>query len=246
MLVSYRGCSPKKKQQKKTKKKTKKTKPIYQFWCSDCFFLVFFWFFLGWYSNPKVKYRKNQKIPKNPKKKLKKQKKPKGPKKPVSNFECWPRLLPKKTKNPKKKQKKNPKKTKKNQCQFENFEKPKNQCQFTDFLVWGLVFLGEHPLLYIDLQMEILLNLMKNNPWLCLNSQKISELLPLKTSTTICSEARTTVWMPRILRTQCFHLANILGSFIKGLWIWELRAELVVLWVSKSSPQAKNFYYLCS
>ena len=43
------GCSPQKKP-KKTKKNQKKTKPIYQFWCSDWFFLGFFGFFLGFFG----------------------------------------------------------------------------------------------------------------------------------------------------------------------------------------------------
>ena len=67
------GCSPQKNQKKNKKNQKKKTKPIYQFWCSDrfflgffVFFLVFFCFFLGWFSNPKFKYqKKNQKKPKN-------------------------------------------------------------------------------------------------------------------------------------------------------------------------------------
>ena len=142
------------KKTKKNQKKPKKIKPIYQFWCSDWFFLVFFgffwffflfflvffgifWFFLGWHSNPKIKCQKNQKIPKNPKKSQKKPKKPKN-QFPISNV--GQSLSQKKTKknqkNPKKTKKKPvpnfefwpkpmPKKTKKNQCQFGNFKIPK-------------------------------------------------------------------------------------------------------------------------
>ena len=126
------------KKTKKNQKKPKKTKPIYQFWCSDWFFLVFFgffWFFFGFFwffwfflvffgifwddiLTLNLNTKKNQKKPKNPKKN---QKKPTEPKKPVSNFECWPRPMPKKTK----KNQKKPKKTKKNQCQFGNLKKPK-------------------------------------------------------------------------------------------------------------------------
>ena len=38
------------KKTKKNQKKPKKTKPIYQFWCSDWFFLVFFWVFLVFFG----------------------------------------------------------------------------------------------------------------------------------------------------------------------------------------------------
>ena len=159
------------KKPKKTRK-PKKTKPIYQFWRSDWFFLfffVFFWFFLvffwfffvfflGWYSNPKFKYQKNQKIPKKTKKKQKKPKKtkkPTGPKKPVSNFECWPRPMPKKTKKNQKKTKKPKKKPKNTSFQFRILAKTnakKNQKKTmpiyrfwcSDWYFFGF-FLGEHP-----------------------------------------------------------------------------------------------------
>ena len=156
-IAAWGGAHPKKNQKKP--KKTKKTKPIYQFWCSDWFFLVFFglfWFFLvfldflvffGIFWDDILTLNLNtKKKPKNPKKTKKNQKKPMEPKKPVSNFECWPRPMPKKTKKSQKKPKKTkknqfpisnsgqnqcqknqkkPKKTKKNQCQFGNLKKPK-------------------------------------------------------------------------------------------------------------------------
>ena len=153
------GAHPNKNQ--KNQKKTKKTKPIYQFWCSDWFFLGFFGFFLVFSGifwddiltlnlNTK-KTKKSQKIPKKPKKN---QRSPKNqfPISDVGQGLCQKK--PKKAKKPKKpkktvynfefwpkpmpkKTKKKPKKTKKNQCQFGNLKKPKktkkNQCQFTDF-----------------------------------------------------------------------------------------------------------------
>ena len=77
---------------------------------------------------------------------------------PVSNFEFWPKPMPKK---PKKNQKKN----QKNQWQFGNFKKPKkpkknqkNQCQFTDFGVatgfflvffFGFYWVSTPPLVYL-------------------------------------------------------------------------------------------------
>ena len=139
-LLVKGGCSPQKKPKKtkKNQKKPKKTKPIYQFWCSDWFFfgfflgffgffLVFFWFFLVFFGifwddilTLNLNTKKNQKIPKKTKKN---QKKPTEPKKPDSNFECWPRPMPKKTKKSQKK----PKKTKKNQFPISN--SGQNQCQ---------------------------------------------------------------------------------------------------------------------
>ena len=125
------------KKTKKKQKKPKKTKPIYQFWCSDWFFLVFlgffgfflvffgfFLFFFGIFWDDiltlNLNTKKNQKIPKKTKKN---QKKPTEPKKPDSNFECWPRPMPKKTKKSQKK----PKKNKKNQFPISN--SGLNQCQ---------------------------------------------------------------------------------------------------------------------
>ena len=141
---------------KKTKKNQKKTKPIYQFWCSDWFFLVFFgffWFFLVffgffwyflvffgffWDDIPTIKSnaKKNQKIPKKTKKKPKKTKN----QFPISNV--GQSLSQKKPKKPKK----NQKKQKKTSFQFrilaktnakKNQKKPKktkkNQCQFGNF-----------------------------------------------------------------------------------------------------------------
>ena len=112
-------------------------------------FFGFFGFFWDDIITLNLNTKKNQKIPKKTKKN---QKKPTEPKKPVSNFECWPRPMPKKTKKsqkkpkktkknqfpisnsgqnqcqkkPKKNQKK-PKKTKKNQCQFGNLKKTKKK-----------------------------------------------------------------------------------------------------------------------
>ena len=169
------GCSPQKKP-KKTKKNQKKPSQFTNFgvatgffWFFFCFFwvfLVFFWFFLVFFGifwddilTLNLNTKKNQKIPKKTKKN---QKKPTEPKKPVSNFECWPRPMPKKTKKSQKKPKKTkknqfpisnsgqnqcqkkPKKTKKNQkkpmpiWKFKKTKKnqkktKKNQCQFTDF-----------------------------------------------------------------------------------------------------------------
>ena len=135
------GVLTPKKNQKKNQKNKQKTKPIYQLVFLG-FFLVFFVFlgFFGifWDDIPTLNLntKKTQKIPKKNQKKN--QKKPTEPKKPVSNFECWPRPMPKKQKKPKKTKKKkktsfqfrilaktNAKKPKKNQCQFGNLKKPK-------------------------------------------------------------------------------------------------------------------------
>ena len=118
----------------KNTKKPKKNKPIYQFWCSDWFLCFFFFFlvflvfflvffglfldFLRWHSNPKIKCPKNQFLILNVGQSLsqKNQKKPKKKtKKPVSNFELWPKPMPKNQKK------------KKNQFQFGNFKKPKKK-----------------------------------------------------------------------------------------------------------------------
>ena len=117
------------KKTKKNQKKPKKTKPIYQFWCSDwfflvfflgffgfflVFFLVFFWFFLAFFGffwddilTLNLNTKKNQKIPKKTKKNQKTQRSPKN-QFPISNVGQG--LCQKKPKKTKKNQKK-PKKT---------------------------------------------------------------------------------------------------------------------------------------
>ena len=145
------------------KKKPKKTSQFTNFGVATgffCFFLGFFgflsffgffgifWFFLVFWDGIltlKSNAKKNQKIPK---------KKTKKTQNPVSNFECWPKLKPKKTKKTKKnrfpisnsgqnqcqkKPKKNQKKktiknqeNQKNQCQFGNFKKPKKDPKKTN------------------------------------------------------------------------------------------------------------------
>ena len=125
--LSWGGAHPKKNQ-----KKPKKTKPIYQLWCSDWFFLVFFGFFLVFFGffwfilvffgifwddilTLNLNTKKNQKIPKKTKKK------PKKNQIPISNVGQG--LCQKNQKKPKK-----PKKTKKNQkkpvSNFEFWPKP--------------------------------------------------------------------------------------------------------------------------
>ena len=149
------------------KKNQKKPSQFTNFGVATGFFLVFFgffWFFFGfflvffgffWDDIPTIKSNAKKK-PKNPKKKPKKTKKTQ---KPVSNFECWPKLKPKKPKKPKKtkknqfpisnsgqnqcqKNQKKPKKTNANLEILKNQKKPMPICQFwcSDWF-----FLGEHP-----------------------------------------------------------------------------------------------------
>ena len=103
---------------KKNQKNQKKPIQFTNFGVATGFFWVFL-VFLGWYSNPKFKYQKNQKIPKKPKKTKKKT--TKRALKTSFNFECWPRPMPK---NPKKKNQKKPKKN-----QFPISNSGQNQCQ---------------------------------------------------------------------------------------------------------------------
>ena len=132
------------------------------------FFFGFFWFFLVffcffWDDIPTLKSnaKKKQKIPKKTKKpknqfpisnvgqslSQKNQKIPKKQKKTVSNFEFWPKPMPKKQKKQKKTKKtnanleilKNQKKTKKTK------KKPMPICRFWCSDWFFLVFLGEHP-----------------------------------------------------------------------------------------------------
>ena len=138
------------KKTKKNQKKPKKTKPIYQFWCSDWFFLGFFgffWFFLvffGFFWDDILTLNLNsKKSQKKPKKTKKNQRSPKN-QFPISNVgqglcQKKPKKAKKNQKKPKKtsfqfrilaktnakKNQKKPKKTKKNQCQFGNLKKPK-------------------------------------------------------------------------------------------------------------------------
>ena len=100
----------------------KKIKPIYQFWCSDCFFLFFFcfffWVFLVFFGffvfyrffwdgilTPKSNAKRNQKIPKKNKK-------------PINQFPISNVGQSLSQKKPKKNQKNPKEKTKKNSFQF--------------------------------------------------------------------------------------------------------------------------------
>ena len=119
ILDLWGGAHPKKNQ-----KKPKKTKPIYQFWCSDWFFLVFFgffwvflvffgffWFFLVFFWDDIPTLKSNAKKTKTSQKKPKKTKKtPKNPKKPKNQFPISNVGQSLSQKKPKKNQKK-PKKT---------------------------------------------------------------------------------------------------------------------------------------
>ena len=105
------GCSPQKKPKKTKKKPSQFTNfgvATGFFWFFFGFFLVFFGFFLAFFV---FFWDDILTLNLNTKKTKKSQKKPKKTKKPVSNFECWPRSMPKKTK----KNQKKPKKTKKKQ-----------------------------------------------------------------------------------------------------------------------------------
>ena len=133
--------------QKKTKQKNqKKPSQFTNFGVATGFFLVFFgffWFFLVFFGffwddilTLNLNTKKNQKIPK-----------PTELKKPVSNFEYWPRPMPKKIKKNQKKPvsnfefwpnfgqnqcQKKPKKTKKKPMPIWKFEKNKKKPKKTN------------------------------------------------------------------------------------------------------------------
>ena len=102
---------------KKNQKKPKKNKPIYQFWCSDWFFLVFFGFFFRFFFgfflfffsffcffwNDILTLNLNTKKPKNPIKTKKNQKKTNGAQKTSFQFRMLANAYAKKTKKNQKK-----------------------------------------------------------------------------------------------------------------------------------------------